>query len=369
MIPERVLLEMAKPIIHHRTPAFEKVMEKVRCQLRWIFQTENEVLLQASVGSGAMEAAVVNCFSPKDKVVIVNSGKFSERWLEQCKAYGLNAIDLKIPSGEAIKVETVKELLDSTPEVRGIFCQACETSTGVAHPIEALGRLIGQYYDDTIFLVDAITALGISEIRTDAWNLDVVVTGSQKALMLPPGLSMLSFSPKAFRHHKEAKLPRYYFDVTQALASQAKNQTTFTPPISLIQGLSVSLDMMEEEGLKKLFARHKRLAHATRESMKAIGLKLFSQIPSDSITAVYSPNGIDGEKIVSHLQEKYNFTIIGGQGHLKGKIFRLGHMGYCGDFDVISMIAATEMTLVDLGFAKKVGPGVETAARLLHGEI
>ena len=366
MIPEKVLLEMAKPIIHHRTKAFEAVLEKVRGQLKWIFQTKNEVLLLASVGSGAMEAAIVNCFSAGDKVIAIKSGKFGERWSDQAKAYGLEVLDLDVRWGDAVSVSAVEKLLETHKDVKGVLCQACETSTGVYHPVEELGRLVKKY-SQVILLIDAITALGITEIKTDLWNLDVVITGSQKAMMLPPGLSMMSFSEKALKHNGSAKLPRYYFDVKESFKAQSKNQTFFTPPISLIQGLKVSLEMMEEETLPKIFARHKKLALATREGVKAMGLELFSKTPSDSITAVVAPNGIDGEKIVKHLQDKYNFTIIGGQDHLKGKIFRLGHMGYCGDFDVLAMIAALEMTLNDLGFKNELGRGAAAATKILYG--
>lgn len=366
MIPERVLLEMAKPIIHHRTRQFEAVLEEVRQQLKWIFQTKNEVLLQASVGSGAMEAALVNCFSAGDKVVAIKSGKFGERWSDQAKAYGLQVIEINVPWGEPVAVGTLEKILESHSDVKGVLCQACETSTGVYHPVKDLGSLVHRH-PQCILLIDAITALGITEIKTDQWNLDVVITGSQKALMLPPGLAMISFSDKALKHNSQAKLPRYYFDVKESLKAQLKNQTYFTPPISLIQGLRVSLEMMREETLPHLFDRHKRLSHATREGVKAMGLELFSKAPSDSITSVVAPAAIDGEKIVKHLQEKYNFTIIGGQDHLKGKIFRLGHMGYCGDFDVLSMVSALEMTLKDLGFSNDLGRGVSASLKVLHG--
>jgi aspartate aminotransferase-like enzyme len=368
MIPERVLLEMAKPIIHHRTKAFESVMGLVREQLKALFQTKNEVLLQASVGSGGMEAALVNCFSPGESIVVIESGKFGERWSDQGKAFGLNVIDVEIPWGQCVKIEDIENLLKKNPEIKGVLCQACETSTGVAHPIKELGALIKKY-PETILLIDAITALGISDIRTDEWNLDVVVTGSQKALMLPPGLSLLSFSEKAMKRHKTAKLPRYYFNIDDALKAQLKNQTYFTPPISLIMGLHTSLDMILEETLPKLFKRHQRLAAATRAGIIAMGLELFSKAPSDSVTVVCAPSGIDGDKVVSHLLDKYNFSIIGGQDQIKGKVFRIGHMGYCGDFDVISMIAATEMALKDLGFKGEIGKGVAATTQSLYGEL
>jgi aspartate aminotransferase-like enzyme len=366
MIPERILLEMAKPIIHHRTKAFEAVIEKVRRQLKMVFQTKNEVLLQASVGSGGMEAAIVNCFSPGDKVLCVRSGKFGERWGEQAATYGLTVVNYDVPWGEAADVHRLDEWLTEHKDAKGVLCQACETSTGVAHPVQEMGELLAKKYPQVLFMVDAITALGIYDIRMDAWNIDVLITGSQKAMMLPPGLAMFALSDKAWKAYETAKLPRYYFDADQARKAQEKNQTYFTPAISLIQGLSVALDMIEQETLAKLFARHRRLANATRAAVKAMGLELFSKKPSDSITAVVAPDQVDGEKIVRHMSAEYNVTIIGGQDHLKGRIFRLGHMGYCGDFDILAMIGALEMTLKDLGCKIDLGKGVAAATAALY---
>ena len=367
MIPERILLEMAKPIIHHRTKSFEKVIEQVRVGLKTVFQTKNEVVMHASVGSGGMESAITNCFSPGEKIIVVRSGKFGERWSEQGKVYGLKVIDFDVEWGKAVSLQKMSEILALHKDAKGFLCQACETSTGVSHPVEAMGKLLASTLPNCLVIIDAITALGISDIKTDAWNLDIVVTGSQKAFMLPPGLSMVSFSDKALRASDSAKLPRYYFDIRPEILALKKNQTHFTPAISLIQGLNVALQMMQEEGLPNLFARHQRLAEATREACLEIGLQLFArENPSDSITAVLAPPSVNGDDVVRTLQDKYNFTIIGGQDQLKGKIFRLGHMGYCGDFDVISMVAALEMSLKDLGHKFELGGGVARATKVLH---
>lgn len=368
MIPERILLEMAKPIIHHRTKAFEAVLEKVRGQLKSVFQTKNEVLLLASTGSGAMEASIVNCFSPGDKVIAVRSGKFGERWAEQAKVFGLNVIPFDVQWGDAVDLNKFELLLNAHGDAKGILCQACETSTGVFHPIETMAKLIKKR-SETLFLVDAITAMGITSLPTDEWGLDVVISGSQKAFMLPPGLAMISFSEKAWKFNQTAKLPRYYFDAKSTLDMAKKNQTPFTPAISLIHGLAIALEMIETETLPKLFARHKRLAQATREAVQAVNLELLAKSPSDSITAVVAPHGIDGEKVFSHMQNKYNVTIIGGQDHLKSKIFRLGHMGYCGDFDILAMMGALEMTLKDFGHKFEMGKGVAAATVALHREL
>jgi aspartate aminotransferase-like enzyme len=364
-IPEQVLLEMAKPIVHHRTSRFSETLSKVKKQLKEVFQTQNDVLLFASVGSGAMEASITNFFSSGDKVIVVVSGKFGERWAEQAKSFGLNVITMDVEWGKAVKTDQLKDLLSKNTDVKGVFCQACETSTGVTHPIEEMGKIL-KSKKDTLFLVDAITAMGIYDIKTDSWGIDVVVSGSQKAFMLPPGLSMLSVSEKALDFAKKSKLPKYYFNVLEEKKCLEKNTTNFTPAISLIQGLSVALDMILEETLPGVFKRHARLANATREAVKAMGLKLFSESPSDSITAVRCPSGIDGDKVVKTMAEKYGFTIIGGQDALKGKIFRLGHMGYTGEFDVIAMLSALEMTLKDLGHIITLGQGVSKASETLY---
>ncbi|MCC6277633.1 MAG: alanine--glyoxylate aminotransferase family protein [Oligoflexia bacterium] len=367
-IPERVLLEMAKPIIHHRTQRFEAVLGKVRAQLKQIFQTQSDVLLFSSVGSGAMEASITNFFSPGDQVIAVVSGKFGERWADQAVVFGLDVVRYEIEWGKAVDLNRLRELLEKHPSAKAVLCQACETSTGVSHPIKEMGQLI-KSRSNTLFMVDAITAMGIYDIKTDEWGLDVVISGSQKAFMLPPGLSMMSVSQKAWEFNKVSKLPKFYFNAKEEAKAQSKNTTHFTPAISIIQGLSISLDMMLEEGLPRLFKRHARLAKATRESVKEMGLELWAALPSDSITAVKTPSGIDGEKIVSHMAQKYNVTIIGGQDQLKGKIFRLGHMGYTGEFDVLAMIGATEMTLKDLGHNLTLGKGVARALQVLHQEL
>jgi len=364
-VPEMVLLEMAKPIIHHRTKTFEKVMAQAREGLKWIFQTKEEVLMLASAGSGAMEAALANTLSPGDTIVAIRSGKFGERWSEIAKGLGLRVIDFDVEWGKAVNPKDIRGLLERHPEVKAVLCQACETSTGVIHPVEELVKTTRA--SDVLMMVDAITALGIVDLPMDKWSIDVMVTGSQKAFMLPPGLSMIALSPKAWEANASAKCTRYYFDLKKELEAHKKNQTNFTPAISLIQGLNKSLEMMKEETLEGIFTRHARLAAATQAAVKAWGLELLApEAPSNSLTAVRCPSGVDGEKLVQHMQDKYGVTIIGGQDKLKGKIFRLGHMGYCGDFDVITMLSATEMTLKDLDAKIELGRGVAAALQVLH---
>ncbi len=362
-VPDVVLLEMAKPIIHHRTKEFEKVMEEARKGLKWIFQTKQEVLMLAGTGTAAMEASLVNCFSPGDTVLCVVSGKFGERWSEMAQKMGLNVVDVEVEWGKGLDLKLIEAAVAKNPGVKGVLTQACETSTGVQHDIQSLAKFCGD--KNVLLLVDAITALGIGELPMDKWGIDVLITGSQKAFMLPPGLSMIALSEKAWKAEASAKLPRFYFDLRAEKAAHLKNQTHFTPAVSLIRGLLKSLEMMQTEGLEQIFSRHTLLAKATRSACTALGLKLFAPagVQANSITSVCAPTGVDGEKIVSHIQEKYGVTIIGGQDDLKGKIFRLGHMGYCAELDVITMIAALERTLLDLGHKFELGAGLAAAQK------
>lgn len=367
-IPSEVLLAMARPIIHHRTKEFEAAFAQVREGLQWLFQTRQDVLTLASSGTGAMEAAVANVVSPGDTVLVVNGGKFGERWLKLCRTYGAKVTELKVEWGEAVDPAQIEEALGRAPAdapIRAVYLQASETSTGVAHPVRAIAEICRRR-EDTLCVVDAITALGVFDLQTDAWGLDIVIAGSQKALMLPPGLAFLSVSEKAWRRLAVATAPRFYFDLKRERDNQQKNQTAYTPAISLILGLRESLRLMREEGLEQIFARHHLLATATREGLIALGLTLLAaRAPSDAVTAVLAPEGCDGQAIYKRLQSRYGLTAAGGQDHLKGKIFRIATMGDVGPFDVIIVLAAIEMTLKSLGCPIELGRGVRRAEELL----
>lgn len=364
-VPSCTLLKMAEPIIHHRAPEFIPVMEEVRAGLKFLFQTKNEVLTLTASGTGAMEGSVTNLFSKGEKVLVVVGGKFGERWRDICKAYGVQTINIDVPWGEAVDVKVVKKHLDENPDIRGVLFQASETSTGVMHPVKEIADLV-KTRDNTVVIVDAITGLGVFNLPADEWGLDVVVTGSQKALMLPPGLAFVSLSDKAIRMMETSDLPKFYFNFKKELKNVVKNSTAYTPAVSLIIGLRDVLNMMKEEGLESIFARHKKLAHATREAVKAIGLKLLAvSAPSDALTAVFSPDGIGAGEIVKLYREKYGITIAGGQDHLKGKIFRIAHLGYADTFDTITAIAALEMILTQLGYSFTKGAGVNKAMEIL----
>ena len=364
-IPPGVLLAMARPIIHHRAPEFDPIFAEVREGLKWLFQTRNDVLMLASSGTGGMEGAVSNFLSPGDKALFVNGGKFGERWGKLCKTFGIQATEIKVEWGHAVDPEQVADALKKDPAIKAVYVQASETSTGVSHDVESLGEIV-KGHENTILVVDAITALGVFDIKTDAWGLDVVITGSQKALMLPPGMAFVSVSEKAWGLADKAKNAAFYFNFKKERENQTKNQTAFTPTISLIIGLQEVMKMMKAEGLENLFARQGRLAKAMREGVKAAGLTLFpKESPSDALTAVSSPEGIDGQAVYKNLRTQYGMTAAGGQDHLKGKIFRLSHMGYADTFDVISALAATEMVLKGLGHPVKLGSGVGKAQELL----
>ena len=364
-VPPEVLLAMAKPILHHRGPEFAALFAEIRQDLKWLVQTQADVLTLVSSGTGAMEAAVSNFLSPGDKALCVNGGKFGERWGRLCKTFGVEATEIKVEWGQAVDPQAVAGALKQDPSIKAVYIQASETSTGVAHDTRAIADIV-RSREQTILVVDAITALGVFDLKTDDWGIDVLVAGSQKALMLPPGLAFVSVSDKAWRFADKAKNAAFYFNLKKEREAQQKNQTAYTAGVSLMVGLKEVLGMLKAEGLGNIFARHARLAHAMREGMKAAGLSLFpKQSPSDALTVVCAPDGVDGQAVYKNLREQYGITAAGGQDHLKGKIFRISHMGYIDTFDVIQALAATEMVLKGLGYPIKLGAGVGKAQELL----
>ncbi len=363
-VPPRVMQAMALPIVHHRAPAYKEIFTEVREGLQYLFQTSQEVLVFASSGTGAMEGTIINLFSPGDKVIAVRGGKFGERWSDLGRIYGLEVIDIDVEWGQAVEVSEIAAVLEREGDVRAVLLQASETSTGVRHPVREVAELTRGR--DTLTVVDAITGVGVFPLPMDEWGLDVVVTGSQKALMLPPGLAFTALSPKAWEFNKRSTLPCYYFDFAKELKNAEKGQNAYTPAVSLIVGLREVLRMIREETLEKVHARHARLAAAMRTGVEALGLELFAPAsPSDAVTAVKAPEGIDGQDIVKVLRGR-GVTIAGGQGHVKGKIFRLAHLGYVGDFDVLTGLAALELALAELGYELGGRSGVAAARRLLQ---
>ncbi|MBF8254598.1 MAG: Serine--glyoxylate transaminase [Deltaproteobacteria bacterium] len=362
-IPNEVELAMSETMIHHRTPQFNKVFEEARRGLKKLFGTKNDVIMFASSGTGAMEAAVANLFSPGDKVLVINGGKFGERWLNIANAFGLNPIDLKVEWGQAVKVAEVEKQLKAQPDIQGVLIQASETSTTVLHPVKEIASLTK---GGPLFLVDGVTAVGVVPVPADEWGIDVLVTGSQKALMLPPGLGFIALSDRAWDRTKKAKLPRFYFDLNLERKNQQKGSGAFTPAVSLIFGLRASLNMMEREGIDKVYARHARLCRATRAAATALGLKLLApDSPSPAATGIYLPEGIDADQVLEYLRDRMNVTLAEGQDQLKGKVIRIAHVGYMGAFDVVTAIAALEMALRKFGAEIPFGRGVAAAEEVL----
>ncbi len=364
-VPPEILSAMAQPIIHHRAPVYEKILAEVREGLKYVFQTKNEVLIFASSGTGAMEGAVTNTLCPGDKAVTVEGGKFGERWTNICKAYGVKTTVMPVEWGQSIDPARIEAALQEDPSIRAVFLQATETSSGVLHPVRKIAEIVATH-PGTILVVDAVSHLGAVELPMDEWKLDVVVAGSQKALMLPPGLAFAALSDKAWGFVEKSTLPRFYFDFKKELKNLKQNQNAYTPAVSLIVGLAESLRRIREEGLENVFARHARMAGAARQAMAALGLQLYApHHSSNALTAVMAPAGVDGQKVVKILREKHNITIAGGQDRAKGKIFRIAHMGYLDKFDLITAVAAVEMTLSELGYPVEMGKGIRAAIEVL----
>ncbi len=362
-VPPAVLQAMAQPMIHHRTPEYEALFADVRRDLRALFQCKNEVLLFAASGTGAMEGAVVNTLSPGDQVIVVQGGKFGERWSDICRAYGLGVATVDVPYGKSVDPAAVADALRRAGGSRAVFATHSETSTGAMHDIRALASVVRGH--DALLVVDAITSLGVTDLPMDAWGVDVVVAGSQKALMLPPGLAFAALSDKAWARVAEARLPKFYFDFAREKKAIAGNQSAYTPAVSLVVGLRESLRLILAEGLPAVFARHDRLARATRAGVQALGLALFAEVPGPACTAVRAPAGIDAGAIVKGMR-KCGITIAGGQGSMKGVIFRISHMGYVDPFDVLTALGGLEMVLADLGYPVPAGAGIRAAEEILR---
>ena len=365
MLPPEVLLKMAEPIMHHREPEFEKIFAEIRTGLKALFRTKNEVLVFTSSGTGAMEGAVSNILSKGDKALVVRAGKFGERWGEICKAYGIEFIPVDVEWGQAVGPERIEEILKSHPSIRAVYTQASETSTGVKHPIREIAEIVAKY-EDKVMVVDGITGVGVFDIPMDEWGLDVVISGSQKALMLPPGLAFAALSDKAWKFVERSNLPKYYFNFKKELKSIQKNQTSYTPAISLFVGLRESLNLIKKEGLEAVFRRHEKLAEATRAAVKAMGLQLYApDSPSNALTAVQFPEGIDSDRLKDLFFEKFGITVAEGQDQAKGKIIRIAHLGYYERLDMVMVISALEMLLKEMGHVFELGSGVKAAEEIL----
>ncbi len=367
-VPEEILLEMARPIIHHRTAEFERIFAEVREGLRYVFGTKEEVFVLASSGTGGMEGAVANTLSRGDKALVVNGGKFGERWAKICQAFGVEVEEVKVEWGEAIDPNRIEDMLKRDPSIRAVLLQASETSTGVMHPTKEIAQITRQR-EDVILIVDGITAVGVFPLPFDEWGIDVLVAGSQKAFMLPPGLAFVSMSEKAWKFREKSDLPKFYFDFKRYLKDARDNTVPWTPAITLVIGLAAVLKRFKDEGLEKIYKRHALLAKGTREGIKAIGLELYAKhSPSTALTAGVAPDGIGAGKIISGLRDRFGITVAGGQDQAKGKIFRISHMGFIDRADIIAVISAIECVLRDLGYRFDFGAGSKRASEVLGAE-
>jgi aspartate aminotransferase-like enzyme len=361
-VPAEIMLTMAAPMIHHRTPDFSAAFAAAIEGLKYVFETSGDALLFACSGTGVMESAIVNCFSAGDTVIVCRNGKFGDRQKGICETYGLNVIDLAYEWTQVVDPADVATALSENPGVRGVIVTQSETSSGVLNDVKAIGAIVREH-EECVLIVDSITGIGAVECKTDEWGLDVVMTGSQKGLMLPPGLAACTVSAKAWKAYERSTLPKYYFDWMKYKKNVEKDTTPFTPAVSLVLGLNQSLAMIREEGIEGTVARHSRLAEATRKGCEALGMKLFAppEGRGSAVTPVWVPEGVDGKAIVKIMKDKHGVTIAGGQDDYAGRIFRIGHLGYFGDFDIIVTLAALEMTLAQLGYEFERGAGIKAA--------
>lgn len=363
-IPPEVSLESALPILHHRTSEFGAIFTQVIEGLKYVFQTQGTVLLLTSSGTGGMEASVVNLLSPGDKVLVASSGVFGDRWIKILETYGIKAETIRNEWGKAIDPQAVEGKLKVNPEVKAVFTTHTETSTGVVNDLKGIGEIMAR--TDAVLVIDSISGLCAQELHTDKWHLDVVVAASQKGLMNAPGLAFVALSEKAWNLVEKAQLPRFYWDFRRMKKSLADKETPFTPAVTLIVALNQALEIIKNETLEKIWARHDKLARATRAGMQALNLELFAQNPCNVLTAIKSPPGLDSGKLVKKLREEYGVSIAGGQQELKGKIFRLAHLGYMNEFDVLVGISAVERGLKELGCQNfEFGAGVAAAEKIL----
>ena len=365
MVPEDVLLELARPVIHHRSAEAKAVITEAVEGLKEVFQTRNDVLILTASGTGAMEAAVANSIPRGGKAIVLNAGWFALRWAKICKAYGIEAVAVDFEWGTPADPQKVENALAEHPDAAVVFGTLSETSTGTGHPVEAIGRVVGK--SSALFAVDGISGVGAMECRTDAWGIDLLAVGSQKALMLPPGLAFLAVSPKAWERIEKVDAPAFYFDLKAARKKIAEFDTPYTPAHTLILALRQALRRLRAEGMEAVWERHRRMSEACQAGVQALGLELFSARPAEGLTAFRVPEGVKDTAIRNRLTERFGITTVGGQDKLKGQIIRIGHMGYTDELDVISGLAALEMVLAELGLDIEPGRAVTAAQRVLIG--
>ncbi len=362
-VPDEVLLAMARPVIHHRSEEARGWNAEVVEGLRYVFQTRNEVLILTSSGTGAMEAAVVNTVPRGGKAIVLDAGWFASRWGVICKTFAIEPVVVPTEWGQAVDPSRVQAALREHPDAVAVFGTLSETSTATGHPVEAIGRVVAE--SSALFVVDGISGVGAIECRTDDWGIDVLCAGSQKALMVPPGLAFVSVSPKAWSRIEAFESPSYYFNLKAARKAAREHLTPYTPAHTLIAGLREALRLIRLEGIENVWERHRRMSVACRAGFEALGLELFSSSPAEGLTAFVVPGGLKDSDIRSRLSQRFGITTIGGQDRLKGKIVRVGHMGYMDELDVVAGLAALELVLDELGHPVEPGQAVTAAQRVL----
>lgn len=359
-VPTETLLSMAKPIIHHRTPQFMEILKEAIDGLKYVYQTKNDVFIFTSSGTGAMESSVTNLLSAGDKVIVISGGKFGERFVDIAKVYGIKIFRIDVEWGKAVDPAQIKVLLDANKDIKAVYTTLCETSTGVVTDIKTIGNIVSK--TDAVLVVDAISGLGAVEFKTDEWNVDVAVSGSQKGLMVPPGLAFVAISEKALKLTEKSTLPKFYFSYKAAKKSADKDDTPWTPALTLIIGLVESLRLIKEDTLEGVIKRHRDMAEAVRKAASALNLKLFApNAACDAVTAIRLPESIDGQKLVKTMRDTYGVGIAGGQDVLKGKIIRIATMGFMTKWDVIVGISCLEVVLKQMGYDFELGSGVRAA--------
>ena len=350
-IPDEILKALSKQMIGHRGPQFTEIVRRVTQNLRDIFQTKGDIFVLTSSGTGGMEAAIVNSFSPGDKVLSVANGAFGDRFADIAETFGAELERLRFEWGTAVDPQEVRKTLSKDAGIKAVLVTHNETSTGLTNDLEAISAVVREY--DKLLIVDAISSLGAINLPVDRWGCDVVVTGSQKAWMSPPGLAMVSVSERAWKAHAKAKMPRFYWDFAKAKKSLDKLQTPFTPAVSMFYALDAALELFQREGLQNIFARHARIAAKTRDEVKSLGLSLFAdeRYASNAITAIKATKGLDSKQLLKILREEYDTVLAGGQQRLDGQIFRIGHIGYVSEQDIDAVVIALKAALPKAGFS------------------
>lgn len=365
-VPPQLCEVLGRPIIHHRTPQFQNFLKEAVEGLKHILKTKNDVYVMASSGTGAMEASVVSFLSAGDKVITVEAGKFGERWTELCKAYGVQAQVIKVEWGKSVSPDEIKKLLDADKSIKAVFITHSETSTGTKTDVAAIGQVVKDY--PAILIVDAVSGLGVEDLQTDNWHVDVVASAAHKGLMLPPGVAFISVSPKADALLASSTLPKYYYDLRKFKKAWAQTDTPFTPAIGIVIAIVESIRMIKDAGLDNRLKHYERLAKATRAAAKGLGLSLLADDKSISnvLTAIRLPEGIDGEKLLKTMRDTYGISVAPGQDQLKGKIIRMAHMGVIDEYDILTGIACFEKVLKEMGYKFELGSGLAAAQKYLN---